>query len=86
MIRLIPILGLAAMVGLQTWQAHRADQRAADWQTMAQLWEKVSNEQDETMRKMVAFYQVSFDKVGGDLAVCTSMLPPEQRKSFAGQP
>ena len=84
---LIAIIALAGMTGVEDWQVDRARRVAASWEKLA----REQAGQIEKAKTALQLYDLALGRyraqmldAADDAAVCASMLPAEQRKSFAG--
>ncbi len=85
---LIVVIALAGMTGVEAWQVDRAQRVAASW-------EKLAREQADHIERAKKVFELYDDALGrsraqmldaaDDAAVCASMLPAEQRRSFTGR-
>jgi hypothetical protein len=83
------LLGVAAV---EAFQVDRAQRAAADWKRSSEMWEQATKDTVSKAGKALDMYRdlvwemrARIQTSADDAAVCTSMLPAEQRKSFTGQ-
>ena len=84
-------LMLVGAVGFEAWQVDRAQRAAEGWKQASESWERSYRDMAKDVAKTMGQYHdlvwslaARVRASADDAAVCTSMLPAEQRRSFTG--
>ncbi len=84
----VVFVALAGMTGVEAWQVDRAQRVAASWEKLA----REQADHIERAKKVFELYDVAPGRyraqmldAADDAAVCASMLPADQRRSFTGK-